>query len=64
MILRLILPIATGFVQDQIQQKLKMKNIKPSSKIAIDKRLKELRKEFRANTNKHLIGIMKDLKLI
>jgi len=56
--------LANGFTQDQIQQELKNKNIKPSSKSAIEKRLKELREEFHANTNPHLIGIMKDLKLI
>jgi len=56
--------LANGFTQDQIQQELKNKNIKPSSKSAIEKRLKELREEFHANTNPHLISIMKDLKLI
>ncbi|SHG68561.1 DNA-binding response regulator, NarL/FixJ family, contains REC and HTH domains [Salegentibacter echinorum] len=56
--------LALGFTQDEIQQKLKDENIKPSSKSAIEKRLKELREEFNANTNPHLIGIMKDLKLI
>jgi len=56
--------LANSFTQDQIQQELKNKNIKPSSKSAIEKRLKELREEFSANTNPHLIGIMKDLKLI
>jgi len=56
--------LANGFTQDQIQQELKSKNIKPSSKSAIEKRLKELREEFHANTNPHLISIMKDLKLI
>ncbi|WP_300436622.1 response regulator [Christiangramia sp.] len=56
--------LANGFTQDQIEQELKSQNIKPSSKSAIEKRLKELREEFSANTNPHLIGIMKDLKLI
>jgi len=56
--------LANGFTQDQIQQELKNNNIKPNSKSAIEKRLKELREEFHANTNPHLISIMKDLKLI
>lgn len=56
--------LANGFTQDEIQKELKDKNIKPSSKSAIEKRLKELRDEFRANTNPHLISIMKDLQLI
>ena len=56
--------LANGLTQDQIEQKLKSQNIKPSSKSAIEKRLKELREEFSANTNPHLISIMKDLQLI
>jgi len=56
--------LANGFTQDEIQKELKDKNIRPSSKSAIEKRLKELRDEFRANTNPHLISIMKDLQLI
>lgn len=56
--------LANGFTQDEIQEKLKNNNIKPNSKSAIEKRLKELREEFNANTNPHLIGIMKDLRLI
>ena len=56
--------LANGLTQDQIEQKLKSANIKPSSKSAIEKRLKELREEFSANTNPHLISIMKDLQLI
>lgn len=56
--------LANGLTQDQIEQELKSKNIKPSSKSAIEKRLKDLREEFNANTNPHLISIMKDLQLI
>lgn len=56
--------LANGYTQDQIEQKLKSQHIKPSSKSAIEKRLKELREEFSANTNPHLISIMKDLQLI
>lgn len=56
--------LSNGYSQDEIEKELKRRNIKPSSKSAIEKRLKELREEFKANTNPHLIGIMKDLKLI
>ena len=56
--------LANGFTQDQIEQELKNQNIKPNSKSAIEKRLKELREEFSANTNPHLVSIMKDLQLI
>lgn len=56
--------IANGLTQDEIHSKLKQRNISPSSKSAIEKRLKELREEFGANTTAHLIGIVKDLQLI
>jgi DNA-binding NarL/FixJ family response regulator len=56
--------LSIGYNQDKIEKELKKKNIKPNSKSAIEKRLKELREEFGADTNPHLIGIMKDLKLI
>lgn len=56
--------LAHGLTQDQIEQKLKSEHLKPNSKSAIEKKLKDLREEFNANTNPHLISIMKDLKLI
>ena len=56
--------LANGLTQDQIEHELKKKNIKPGSKSAIEKKLKELREEFNANTNPHLVSIMKDLQLI
>ena len=56
--------LANGLTQDQIEQELKSQNIKPSSKSAIEKKLKDLREEFNANTNPHLVSIMKDLQLI
>lgn len=56
--------IANGLTQDEIQEKLKEKNITPNSKSSIEKRLKELREEFNARTTPHLIGIVKDLNLI
>ena len=56
--------LSIGLTQDQMQEELKALNIKPSSKSAIEKRLKDLREEFNANTNPHLVSIMKDLQLI
>lgn len=56
--------LANGFTQDQIEQELKNQHIKPNSKSAIEKKLKDLREEFNANTNPHLVSIMKDLQLI
>ncbi|MBZ9631264.1 response regulator [Salegentibacter sp. LM13S] len=56
--------LSNGLTQDQIQEELKILNIKPRSKSAIEKRLKDLRDEFNANTNPHLVSIMKDLQLI
>jgi hypothetical protein len=56
--------VANGLTQKQIEENFKERNLTPSSKSAIEKRLKELREEFNANTTPHLIGIVKDLKLI
>ncbi len=56
--------LSRGLTQDEMERELKSKNIKPNSKSAIEKRLKDLREEFNAKTNPHLIFIMKDLKLI
>lgn len=62
--IKLLTHIANGLTQDEIQENFKQNNISPSSKSAIEKRLKELREEFNARTTPHLIGIVKDLKLI
>lgn len=56
--------ISKGLTQEEIGEKFRQKNISPSSKSAIEKRLKELRDNFNARTTSHLIGIVKDLKLI
>lgn len=61
---KLLTAISNGYTQDEIQEKFKKENISPSSKSAIEKRLKELREEFNARTTPHLISIIKDLKLI
>lgn len=62
--MELLNAIATGLTQDEIQEEFKQKNISPNSKSSIEKRLKELREEFGANTTPHLIGILKDLKIL
>ncbi len=56
--------IANGLTQDEIQEKFQKDHISPASKSAIEKRLKELREDFKAKNTSHLIGIVKDLKLI
>lgn len=56
--------IAQGLTHEEIREKLMQKKIKPNSKSAIEKRLKELRENFNAKTTPHLISIVKDLKLI
>ncbi|MFD2518064.1 DNA-binding response regulator [Salinimicrobium flavum] len=60
----LLTSISRGLTQEDIRDHLIKNNISPSSKSSIEKRLKELREEFGANTTPHLIGIVKDLKLI
>lgn len=56
--------LSEGRTQDEIQEELRKKGIKPSSKSAIEKKLKELKEVFEAKTSIHLISIVKDLKLI
>lgn len=62
--IKLLTYISQGLTQDEIQEKFRIENISPSSKSAIEKRLKDLRENFSAKTTPHLIGIVKDLKLI
>lgn len=62
--MELLQAVAVGLTQDEIQKDFKKRNITPSSKSSIEKRLKELREEFSANTTAHLIGIVKDLKIL
>ena len=56
--------LSQGFTQDRIEETFKEKQIKPNSKSSIEKRLKELKEEFGANTTAHLVSIVKDLRLI
>jgi len=62
--MELLNAVAAGLTQEEIQEDFKSRNISPSSKSSVEKRLKELREEFNANTTPHLIGILKDLKIL
>lgn len=62
--MELLRAVATGLTQEEIQENFKSRNISPSSKSSVEKRLKELREEFGANTTPHLVGILKDLRVI
>jgi DNA-binding NarL/FixJ family response regulator len=56
--------ISKGYTQDEVREEFKKRSISPNSKSAIEKKLKELREQFNANTTPHLIGILKDLNII
>lgn len=62
--MELLKAVAEGLTQEEIQENFKNRNISPSSKSSIEKRLKELREEFGANTTAHLIGLLKDLRIL
>lgn len=56
--------LANGKTQDQIREQFISEKISPSSKSAIEKRLKDLKLSFNAHTTIHLITILKDFGLI
>lgn len=56
--------LANGLTQQEISEKLKSKNIKPSSVSAIEKRIGELKHKLRANNSIHMVAIAKDMFLI
>lgn len=56
--------ISQGYTQDQISDSFKNKGMAPYSKSAIEKKLKDLREEFEANTNAQLVSIVMTLQLI
>lgn len=56
--------LSQGFTQDEISDKFRDQGLKPFSKSSIEKRLKDLREEFGANTNPQLIGMVIGLQLI
>ncbi|MET6989153.1 DNA-binding response regulator [Sediminicola arcticus] len=62
--IRVLTDLANGLTQDEIEQRLKSARIIPSSRSSIEKRIKELKEEFQANTTIHLVTILKDLRLI
>ncbi|MFT4832971.1 MAG: DNA-binding NarL/FixJ family response regulator [Psychroserpens sp.] len=62
--IRLLTDLANGLTQDEIEQRFKTSGVSPSSKSSIEKRIKELKEEFQANTTIHLVTILKDLRLI
>lgn len=60
----LLTHLANGYTQEQIEKSFKENGISPSSRSSIEKRLKELKEDFNANTTVHLITILKDLRLL
>tara|TARA_R110002051_G_scaffold299829_1_gene367058 strand:- start:732 stop:1397 length:666 start_codon:yes stop_codon:yes gene_type:complete len=62
--IQLMTNLAKGLTHDEIEKHFKANGISPSSKSSIEKRIKELKEEFQANTTVHLVSILKDLRLI
>jgi DNA-binding NarL/FixJ family response regulator len=60
----LIKYLSLGFLQDTISKKLKAEGITPSSRSAIEKRLKILKEHFNAKNPANLVAIAKDFGLI
>lgn len=56
--------ISQGYSQDQISESFRNKGMTPFSKSAIEKRLKDLREDFGANTNAQLVSIVITLQLL
>lgn len=56
--------LAVGSNQNEIAIIFKQKGVIPASRSAIEKRLKDLRDDFDANTNVHLMSILKDYGLM
>ncbi|MEJ1222834.1 DNA-binding response regulator [Sediminicola sp. 1XM1-17] len=62
--IELMKKLAGGHTHDEIATDFKANGIVPSSKSSIEKRIKELKEDFQANTTAHLVSILKDLRLI
>lgn len=62
--IQLMTCLANGLTHDEIEHHFKTNRISPSSKSSIEKRIKELKEDFQANTTVHLVSILKDLRLI
>ncbi|KGL62919.1 response regulator [Polaribacter sp. Hel1_85] len=60
----LIEALSKGLLQEAISEKLKEKELSPSSVSAVEKRLKFLKEHFDANNPTHLVAIAKDFGLI
>lgn len=56
--------LSQGYTQEEISTRFKTMGINPFSKSSIEKKLKDLREEFGANTNPQLISIVLTLQLI
>lgn len=56
--------LSDGFLQKDMPEILKEKNLKPSSLSSVEKTLNYLKETFRAKSNEHLIAICKDLGII
>tara|TARA_R110001606_G_scaffold115362_1_gene243424 strand:- start:1852 stop:2520 length:669 start_codon:yes stop_codon:yes gene_type:complete len=56
--------LSKGVLQDDLPRLFKEKEIKPSGKSSIEKRLKFLKEHFKANNPTHLVAIAKDFGLI
>tara|TARA_R110002050_G_scaffold118156_1_gene235352 strand:- start:3560 stop:4228 length:669 start_codon:yes stop_codon:yes gene_type:complete len=56
--------LSDGVLQDDLSELFKEKEIKPSGKSSIEKRLKFLKEHFNANNPTHLVAIAKDFGLI
>jgi len=56
--------LSSGYLQEEISEKLKNIKWSPNSVSAIEKRLKFLREHFNANNPAHLVAIAKDLGLV
>lgn len=56
--------LSQGFTQDEISSRFRAQGITPFSKSSIEKKLKDLREEFGANTNPQLMSIVITLQLV
>ena len=62
--IHIIKHLSKGILQDDLPELFKEKEIKPSGKSSIEKRLKFLKEHFNANNPTHLVAIAKDFGLI
>ena len=60
----LLASLSKGLLQEGISKKLKQKGVIPSSRSAIEKRLKFFKEHFNAKNPTHLVAIAKDFGLM